>query len=278
MPTAKINDVAIYYETLGQGLPCLVMHGGLGLDHTYLRPWLDPLGEFLQLVYYDHRGNGRSGAAAEHTMTHEQLASDAESLCAYFGFDTVAVIGHSYGGFIALEFALRYSSRVDQLVLIDTAPAMSDSRQIEESARRQGATDEMIALLKGADQHDDASLRQRFAMLLPLYFRTWDEVLATKLLDGRIVRASGRTRPSEVRAYDVTSRLGEINIPTLVLAGRDDFICPPEQARILAQGINQAELAIFEESGHFPFVEQSSEFLSTVGNWLNRRRYRPAVA
>lgn len=61
MPIAKINGADLFYLTRGEGLPCLVMHGGLGLDHTYLHPWLDPLGDTLQLVYYDHRGNGRSG-------------------------------------------------------------------------------------------------------------------------------------------------------------------------------------------------------------------------
>ena len=60
MPKVSVNGTDLYYVVTGDGPPCLVMHGGLGMDHTYLRPWLDPLKDTLQLVYYDHRGNGRS--------------------------------------------------------------------------------------------------------------------------------------------------------------------------------------------------------------------------
>ncbi len=103
MATASINGTELYYTTVGEGLPCLVMHGGLGFDHTVLHPWLDPLGDTLHLIYYDHRGNGRSGRPSRETHTHAQFAADAEALAAYLGFERVAVIGHSYGGFIALE-------------------------------------------------------------------------------------------------------------------------------------------------------------------------------
>lgn len=61
MPTAPIDDTELFYREVGNVLPCLVMHGGLGGDHGCLHPWLDPLGDTLRLIYYDHRGNGRSG-------------------------------------------------------------------------------------------------------------------------------------------------------------------------------------------------------------------------
>ena len=61
MPVAHLNDTELFYVEVGEGLPCLMMHGGLGFDHTSLHPWLDPLAEVMRLIYYDHRGNGRSG-------------------------------------------------------------------------------------------------------------------------------------------------------------------------------------------------------------------------
>jgi proline iminopeptidase len=103
---APINGTELFYVSVGEGLPCLVMHGGLGVDHSYLHPWLDPLGDMLHLIYYDHRRNGRSGRASKETMTHAQLAADADALRSHLGFARVAVMGHSYGGFIALEYAL----------------------------------------------------------------------------------------------------------------------------------------------------------------------------
>ena len=93
---------------VGEGLPCLLMHGGLGFDHTCLHPWLDPLGDVMRLVYYDHRGNGRSGRPPSETIIFEQLCSDADALREHLGFEEVCVLGYSFGGFVALEYALRY--------------------------------------------------------------------------------------------------------------------------------------------------------------------------
>src|SRR5512139_2027697 len=97
---AQLNDLQIFFERLGRGQPMLMMHGGPGLDHTIFRPWLDPLGEQVKLIYYDHRGNGRSTrpATMEH-VTHETWAVDADMLRSYLGFEKIILFGHSYGGF-----------------------------------------------------------------------------------------------------------------------------------------------------------------------------------
>lgn len=136
MPPASINRNNLFYVTAGEGLPCLVMHGGLGFDHTYLHPSLEPLGDTLHLIFYDHRGNGRSGRPDKETMTHVQFAADTDALANHLGFDKMAVIGHSYGGFIALEFALRYPQRLSHLILLDTAPTFNYYEEIIENALR----------------------------------------------------------------------------------------------------------------------------------------------
>src|SRR5215210_333371 len=89
MPVAHLNDTELFYVEVGEGLPCLVMHGGLGFDHSCLHPWLDPLGEEMNLVYYDHRGNGRSGRPSSDTITFEQLSADADALREHLGFEEV---------------------------------------------------------------------------------------------------------------------------------------------------------------------------------------------
>ena len=123
MPVAHLNGTDLFYIEVGEGLPCLVMHGGLGFDHTGLHPWLDPLGEQMHLIYYDHRGNGRSGRPPPETITLEQLCSDADALREHLGIEKVAVLGYSFGGCIALEYALCYPERLSHLILVDTAPA-----------------------------------------------------------------------------------------------------------------------------------------------------------
>ncbi len=269
MPNASVNDTSLHYVTVGEGLPCLVMHGGLGFDHTYLHPSLDRLGDALQMVYYDHRGNGRSGRPPKDTMTHAQFAADAEGLALHLGFDKVAVIGHSYGGFIALEFALRYPHRVSHLILLDTAPAMNYGEEIMANAVRKGATEEMLAVLNEEWSSDDA-MRQRFPLIWSLYFKNFDPAVANRLIENAILTVAGGAREGEMASYNVTPRLGEIHTPTLILVGRDDFICPPSQAHILHEGIPNSELVIFENSGHLPWVEEPDTFFDTVHDWFKR--------
>jgi proline iminopeptidase len=234
-----------------------------------LHPWLDPLGDTLHLIYYDHRGNGRSGRPAKETMTHAQLAADAEALAVHLGFDQVAVIGHSYGGFIALEFALRHPDRLSHLILLDTAPAFNYAEEVRANATRKGATEEMMAILQ-ADFSSDEDMRQKFPIIWSLYFKTFKADIGQRLLENVIINVSGGARDGEMSAYNVVPRLDEIHIPTLILAGRDDFICPPSQAHILHEGIANSELVIFENSGHLPYIEEAEAFFGTVRDWIKR--------
>jgi pimeloyl-ACP methyl ester carboxylesterase len=154
MPVAHLNDTELFYVEVGEGLPCLVMHGGLGGDHSSLHPWLDPLGDVMRLVYYDHRGNGRSGRPRSDSITFEQLCADADALREHLGFEEIAVLGYSFGGLVALEYALRYPERISHLILLDTAPTFDYEEEIEANARRKGATQEQLEAL-GASAEDE---------------------------------------------------------------------------------------------------------------------------
>jgi proline iminopeptidase len=98
----QIRDASLFVKVVGQGYPLLMMHGGPGLDHTSLLP-LEPLADQFTLIFYDHRCNGRSQGAEFSTMTWENLTADAEALREKLGFDQWAVLGHSFGGNVALE-------------------------------------------------------------------------------------------------------------------------------------------------------------------------------
>ena len=119
MTNMKIRDVSLFVKVMGQGYPLVLMHGGPGLDHTTLLP-LQPLADQFTLIFYDHRCNGRSEGAEVSSMTFENLTADADALRQTLGFDKWAVLGHSFGGNVALEYALRYPQSLSHLILMNT--------------------------------------------------------------------------------------------------------------------------------------------------------------
>ena len=118
MTTMSIRGVSLFVEIVGQGYPMVLMHGGPGLDHITLSPFR-PCADQFTLVFYDHRCNGRSQGAEVESMTWENLTADADALRQALGFDKWAVLGNSFGGMVALEYALRYPQSLSHLLLID---------------------------------------------------------------------------------------------------------------------------------------------------------------
>lgn len=119
MTTVSVRDVSLFVKVVGQGYPLLLMHGGPGLDHISLLPFRRLADQFT-LIFYDHRCNGRSNGAPVESMTWENLTADADALRQKLGFETWAVLGHSFGGHVALEYALRYPHSLSHLILMDT--------------------------------------------------------------------------------------------------------------------------------------------------------------
>lgn len=270
MPVAHLNGTELFYVEVGEGLPCLVMHGGLGFDHTCLHPWLDPLGEEMHLVYYDHRGNGRSGRPPLETLTFEQFCSDADALREHLGFEKIAVLGYSFGGCIALKYALRYPEHLSHLILLDTAPTFDYWEEVKANARRKGATPEQLGALE-ASVDNEAEFWNALKLTEPLYFHTFDADLAERVLGTTIISVEASKAGQAIQEeWDLTARLSEISAPTLILVGRDDFICPPSQAKILHERIPNSELVVFERSGHFAHVEEPEAFFDAVRGWLGR--------
>ena len=275
MTTVKIRDVSLYVEVTGHGDPVLLMHGGPGLDHISLTSFRD-LADRHTVVFYDHRCNGRSTGAPLTSMTWQNLIADADALREELGFERWAVLGHSFGGHVALEYALRYPERVSQLVLMDTA---GDARWSQKNAAKvlagRGFSPKTVAVARRF--YDGRIAPKDFVRaafrLLPAYDHRFSLLrLAREMLEGGWRM---RTRPEALefggqmmRGWSVMDRLGEIRVPTLVLAGRDDFLFPPESQALLAAGIPNARLQIIERAGHNPQSERPAETLAAVADFL----------
>ena len=270
------NGVELYYRVEGQGDPALVMHGGLGVDHTpFVNSSFNTLADRLKLVYYDHRCNGRSGCPGIESLTHENLATDAEGLRVALGLEQPTVIGHSYGGFVALEYALRYSSKPRRLILITTAPSYETLNEARAEAMSR-APELMPAVERSlnAEAKNNAERRAIMAELAPLYcynFKEMEKKLVQATRDTVYsVEAHRQSFKNLVPKYDVRSKLDSIDIPVLIICGRHDWITPVSQSQLMHERLPNSELVIFENSAHWVYVEEPELFQETVGDWLDR--------
>jgi proline iminopeptidase len=271
---AKINGSELFYTIHGQGQPMLLMHGGMGFDHTLFRPWLDELSDTTQLIYYDHRGNGRSTRPETFDgISHDIWIDDADALRAYLGHERIILFGHSYGGFLAQEYALRHASHLDGLILCCTAPAMDYTDVIAANAEACGTPQQFQTAMNAfsAPIADDDSFREMWMEILPMYFNNYDPKVSA-LMDENVRYSAKAFNHSFFRclpAFNTLNRLSEISTPTLIIAGGHDWITPLAQgaARIVA-ALPNSKLTLFENSGHFPFIEEHSEFVTTVSEWI----------
>ena len=271
-----MRDTQLFCEIVGDGPLLLALHGGLGLDHRYLRPWLDPLAESARVAFFDLRGHGRSqGRETLAHADHGTLCADTESLREQLGAEQVFVFGHSYGGFLALEYALRYPNRVAGLVLCATAASTAHIPAALELAPSRGVPDALSALRGALAQpaRSDKEFADSWSAVLPLYFHGNDPRRSAAMFADTVFSSEGYNQAffKWLPTYDVRDRLGGIDAPALVLSGADDWIMSPRLAGDeLAARLSRSDHVVFEQSGHFPFVEESQLFADTVSRWLRR--------
>ena len=266
----------LFVETEGAGPPLLVIHGGLGLDHSYFQPWFDPLQSGFQVIYPDMRGNGRSAAAFDPDFTIEKMADDLEALRISLGLKQWAVLGHSYGGFIAQAYALKYPEAVSHLILVDTSPApaliLGDARAILGPKMNQtiGQASFMLGKLanRTAPEGGDEEFKTLWHYVLPLYFDSF--AIERLISDDKTVYREHAFVVGAQRTFGLDNRpaLAKLMIPTLVVVGRQDGILPMAHSEALANAIPKAKLVVFEDSGHFPFIEERDHFVEVVRGFL----------
>ena len=275
MTTMPIRDVSLHVEVIGHGYPLLLMHGGPGADHWTMLPFRRLADQFT-LIFYDHRCNGRSTGAPVTSMTWENLTADADALREALGFERWAVLGHSFGGHVALEYALRYPDHLSHLILLDTGGRSWWSRENAPRVvleRGYGAKKaELVRRWFHGQTPPDAMFRN-LIRLGPIYDPHINLVAFAReaFLERRSKLApeaftfAGRTL---LKDWSVVDRLHEITAPTLVMAGRDDFVFPPECQDELVSGIPDARPRIVDRAGHNPHDEQTDEVMEAVREFI----------
>jgi proline iminopeptidase len=277
-----IGDCELYVSVLGEGLPLLILHGGPGLDHHGFGDYLDPLaGDGYQLVFVDERASGRSSRPDSATWTLSQMAADVPALARAMGLRRYAVLGHSYGAFVALQYAVDFPDEPEPVIISAGVPS---SRYLESVAAALEAFEpqELRAqVAQSWEREPTVATPEEFAQLMhdqmPFHF--------ADPRDPRIADFERRTSgtiysPEILRVFadagyggiEVEDRLSEVKRPVLVLAGRHDRTCVPEGGKAIADGIPGAKFVVFEKSGHMMFVEETELYLLVMREFLNDLR------
>ncbi len=267
----KLNGVELVFNDAGAGTTILTLHGGPGLGSRD-NDWGSflPFADTHRVISFDQRGNGESEGAEPYS--HEQFVSDIEALRQQLDLGKIILTGGSYGGFIALEYALRYQQHLRAIILRDTAASNAFQGIAKQRALESGLPMDRDALERLFDGNvkDDQEFRESFEMIQPLYNVDYDPVAGRKQLDSIPFRfethnwAFSRNQPN----YNIVARLPDIHVPTLVIVGRHDWITPLEASEEIAAGIPNSKLVIFEHSGHSPQTEERETFLTTVNQFL----------
>ena len=267
--TVLLVNVDLHCTEEGEGPPLLVHHGGPGLDHTVIAPHLRPLAENVHLVCFDHRGTGRSGAPQGPDRFHiDRFVGDIAALADGLPLGPFALLGHSFGGIVALHFALAYPDLITQLILVSTPASHHYIEDVEAALPDLIEPEAMAELASLQDSGPSAQvMRRSLELLAPIYFH--DPARVSQLgLDS--VRFGPETQAvwESLEGFDLRPRLKEIRVPTLVVAGAQDRAVTVARAKELADGLREGRLFVIEKSGHYPFIEAPDEFLSGVRDFL----------
>ena len=212
MPAVPVNGTSIFYGEAGIGFTLLALHGGLGVDHQYMLRALGDFGTTFHVVAPDHRGNGRSGRPEPESFTMAQFGRDLEAIRLAMGGEQVVVLGHSFGGFIALQYALDFPDNVSGLVLVDTAAAWDYADEITANIVARNPSPEMVEELL-RETRSDKEFEANMIATTPFYFHR-DGPGPGDQFEGTIYSHYGYTHGNVASAsYNVRERLGEIRKP-----------------------------------------------------------------
>lgn len=281
----NINDITLYFDTAGSELAVegeqlqarptvVVLPGGPGFDHGYLRPGLAELAADAQVVFVDLRGQGRSSPAPAQSCSLEQMADDVAALCRALAIECPIIFGHSAGGFVALHLALRHPKLPAGLILCHTTPTLAplpDPQPPAGISQRAGAEAANVAARLFAGDFSPETAEAFARLVFPHYAAPGSEHVPGRLMALSKINTDiaahffSHLAPS----YDLRPRLAEIAAPTLVVVGHHDWVCPPAGGRAITAAIPNAQLVELPDAGHFGFSETPQPFLAAVRGHLN---------
>jgi proline iminopeptidase len=284
-----VNGVRLFFDVEGASLapdgpamrekPTLLMlHGGPGADHSIYKPDYSGLAEVAQIVYLDHRGNGRSEDGPKEAWTLAQWGDDVHAFCDALNIVNPIVLGVSFGGMVALAYATRHPAHPSKLILISTEAAGGShpERRVALFERFGGPETGRLARRRFLEVqgHDEDSLAAWPRLAFPHYFRNPRHPDVARRAVSRSEVLQWFTKPGgESQTFDMFPDLHRIRCPTLIMGGEDDPILPIESQAEIAAAL-PAHLVQFErfaDCRHAVVPDAPERAMAVIRDFIERR-------
>lgn len=277
----RVGDVRLYFDVVGSGLVpegrtmrerpvVLCLHGGPGFDHSFLKHWLTPLADQAQLIFLDHRGQGRSEESTPERWNLDTWINDVRHFCDALGIERPILLGQSFGGIVALGVAIRHPGFPGMLIVSSSTARLRLDRALPMFEAVGGVRARAVAEAFFTDpneEHFEGFMRT----CLPLYNRTPidPEALARVRMRPEVAFHFFR---GEALSYDWSDELSEIRCPALILAGDADPITTVPDHEEMATSIHGSRLEVFAGAGHGVFRDKPNEALAVIRQFIISQR------
>ncbi len=276
----KINGTSLYITSVGQGPgnPIVVVHGGPGLNQSYLIPHLKGLEKSHRLIFYDQRASGRSATPSPDSISLDFFVNDIEGIRQSLHAEKIDLLAHSWGAIPALLYARKFAAHTGRIVLVNPVPLNHDFDSLmmaAQNSRRtnRDSTDQAIIRGSKAFKNSDTDAFKKLLMLSfrhSFYKQTDVEKLTIDLPADYSRRGEalyqGLQKDMGANFYD---SLRGVSSPVLILHGSDDMI-PLAASQKIAHGIPGSTIKVVPKCGHFVFIEQPSKFKTAVNTFFTK--------
>lgn len=278
------GSAIIYYKTIGRGRPLVLLHGGPGSTHDYFLPYVLPLARSRQLVFIDERGSGKSQRLEDHSHYNlEAMSADVEAVRVALGLGQVDLLGHSFGGVLAQDVAIRYPGSIRRLVLASTGSSAArinadfktikdaldpDLRARIEALEARGIIGPDGAQLPEYRQLADQAEGPYNYFVRPPAWSESGESLGWDVLNQMWGAKSDFHIDGNLKGFDFTPDLRKLKIPALVIYGDHDMVSDAT-ARESHEALPGSLLVEIPRSAHMTMVDQNAAFNDAVSRFLD---------